>query len=666
MRFVSNSCILSLRKCTCTLTRCSYHHYYVLVIIRVSVQRIVAQNMDEEALSRNNEVCRMLRQSLLEICRNHYTALADMEVDAIICLSAINSSQQNIVKIHQVVPRENFKNTSTNGIHASKVESSLGIARGIQMQIKKRKRLMCRQKHNFRIKLNAVKTDTAPSSLLKDGETNKPSSSRRKMKKSSVTQYPPWSQTESPSMSMDHCDTDNTENTLFVTRDKQGHLLRVSQLPTKQPTSHADQSISGNKENNPEEEDGHQDSSNSSIEEKVAIKEEPIDDAYGDNDSIGLGHIDKKGNLSEITIGKSDSDSQEITSSFFTEQREPRGKFMIYNKELGTVETEPPESQSTDEHDDQDLSDDGKEASKAQDYTEHSHETFVVKTEPEDPEYNRPENLPIVIQSVQGNTTFEMGKNTNQVSLLRNCLIKTSDDKEIKMSSMFLDSERNSQVSKYPTDNNMEQHYASPSTSVIDFSASCSSDWKNVKGYSLLGEERSDDDGMSQSSGCDTPLSTSTREPAVLRRTKKRKITEPKLVSLLHKSAVMEASSGLSPLRISGIDNSSTNISSPMSYSSANQSFEDGDTIVRGESKQFFCEKCGTGFASRKSKMRHEKFTCGNHTFECSVCGKFYSRADSKQRHMLKMHGVKIMPSQLGIDPLEMSSSEIDDGMTWL
>ncbi|XP_021362121.1 uncharacterized protein LOC110455970 [Mizuhopecten yessoensis] len=640
--------------------------------------------MDEEALSRNNEVCRMLRQSLLEICRNHYTALADMEVDAIICLSAINSSQQNIIKIHQVVPRENFKNTSTNGIHASKVESTLGIARGIQMQIKKRKRLMCRQKHNFRIKLNAAKVDAGLSGQLKHGETNKSSSNRRKMKKSSVTQYQPWSQTKSPSMSMDCCDTENTENTLFVTRDKQGRLLRVSQLPLNQPKSHVDQTMSGNKENNIEE-DEPQDSSNSSDEEKVAIKEEPIDDAYGDFGDISsasCGQTDQKENYSDAVMGRSDSDSQEITPPFVpkceTQRRELRGKFMIYNKELGRVETEQAGSQSTDEQDDQDMNEDERDSAKNHDNTENSSESFVVKTEPEDPEYNSPviEKSPLIIHSVQGNTAFEVGKNTNQVSLLRNCLIKTGSDKELNMSSMFLDNDRNSQLSKLSSDKNAELHYISPSTSIIDFSASSVNDWKNVKSYSMVGEERSDDDGMSQSSGCDTPLSTLNREPAVLRRTKKKK-NEPKLVSLLHKPSLMEASSSgvvgtvgpsqLSPLRISGLDNStSPNISSPIGYSSANQSFEEGDSLIRGEAKQFYCEKCGTGFASRKSKMRHEKFTCGNHTFECSVCGKFYSRADSKQRHMLKMHGVKIMPSQLGIDPLDVSSTEVDDNMTWL
>ncbi|XP_033742126.1 uncharacterized protein LOC117328732 [Pecten maximus] len=629
------------------------------------------EKMDEEALSRNNEVCQMLRQSLLEICRNHYTALADMEVDAIICLSAINSSQQNIVKIHQVVPRENFKNTSTNGIHASKVESNLGIARGIQMQIKKRKRLMCRQKHNFRVKLNAAKVDAGSSSLMKpSSETNKSSSSRRKMKKSSVTQYQPWSETKSSSMSID--ETNSAENTLFVTRDKQGRLLRVSQLQVKPQGDHP-----GN-----DEEEELQDGCNSSTEEKVAIKEEPIDDDYGDNDTVGCGQMDKNENRSEAMIGKSDSDSQDIIPSLVPKlghrRREPRGKFMIYNKELGTVETEAVESQSTDDQDEQDMDEDERETSKSHDCTENSSESFVVKTEPEDPEYNRPviENPPMIIQSVQGNTAFEVGKTTNQVSLLRNCLIKTGNDQEVKMSSMFLDSDRNSQLTKFPTDNDCDLHYTSPSTSVIDFSASGGNDWK--KGYSLLGEERSDDEGLSQSSGCDTPFATSNREPAVLRRTKKKKVTEPKLVSLLHKPTVMETTSSglvgamgqshLSPLRISGLDNSTkSNISSPVNYSSSNQNFDDSDPIIRGEIKQFYCEKCGTGFASRKSKMRHEKFTCGNHTFECSVCGKFYSRADSKQRHMLKMHGVKIMPSQLGIDPLDMNSSEnLDDNMTWL
>lgn len=614
------------------------------------------EKMDEEALSRNKEVCRMLRQSLLEICRDHYTAMADMEVDAIICLSAINSTQQNIVKIHQVVPRENFKNTSITGAPSSKVDSacSLGIARGIQMQIKKRKRLMCRQKHNFRVKVNAGRVDSEASCVLND--TNRSNSRRRKMRKSSVSQYQPWDQPEPPLIDSPLMDTNSPVNTLFVTRDKQGHLLSVSQLCGKHPEEDTQEEI--------------QNGLSPSTEEKLSIKEEPFDNEYGDNDMDGCGLTDK--NTSDIFVGKSDSDSKDVTGATApnesSRRREPKAKFMIYNKELGTVETE---SQSTDEQEDLDMDEGEKEVGKTQDYTETSCESVVVKTEPKDPEFSRDiENPSMIIQSVQGNSTFEVGTGKKQVSLLRNCLIKTGNNQEVNLSSMFMDNDRNSQLSKFPSDNNSELHYTSPSTSVIDFTGG--TDWK--KGYSLLGEEKSNDDGQSS----DMTPASSIREPAVLRQTKRRKNTEPKLVSLLQKPTVLDVpSSGLvgatgtsqlSPLRISSLDNfTKSNVSSPLNYSSANQSFDDNDPVIRGEMKQFFCEKCGTGFASRKSKMRHEKFTCGNHTFECSVCGKFYSRADSKQRHMLKMHGIK-MPSHLGADPFDISSSEIvdDNSMAWL
>lgn len=59
--------------------------------------------------------------------------------------------------------------------------------------------------------------------------------------------------------------------------------------------------------------------------------------------------------------------------------------------------------------------------------------------------------------------------------------------------------------------------------------------------------------------------------------------------------------------------------------------------------KKFFCEKCGTGFSSKKSKLRHERHTCGNRSFPCSICSKTFSRADSRQRHIWKVHGLKVI-----------------------
>ncbi|KAK3099930.1 hypothetical protein FSP39_011971 [Pinctada imbricata] len=72
------------------------------------------------------------------------------------------------------------------------------------------------------------------------------------------------------------------------------------------------------------------------------------------------------------------------------------------------------------------------------------------------------------------------------------------------------------------------------------------------------------------------------------------------------------------------------------------------------------CSKCGTGFKSKKSKMRHEKYTCGDlRSFECEVCGKFYSRADSKTRHMFRIHGIK--PGFSGQSSLSDANYSLDD-----
>lgn len=65
--------------------------------------------------------------------------------------------------------------------------------------------------------------------------------------------------------------------------------------------------------------------------------------------------------------------------------------------------------------------------------------------------------------------------------------------------------------------------------------------------------------------------------------------------------------------------------------------------VIHNKSKVFKCSKCGSGFSSKKSQMRHERYNCGDIPhFECNVCGKFYSRADSKTRHLWKIHGIKI------------------------
>ncbi|XP_062595110.1 zinc finger protein 37-like [Saccostrea cucullata] len=65
--------------------------------------------------------------------------------------------------------------------------------------------------------------------------------------------------------------------------------------------------------------------------------------------------------------------------------------------------------------------------------------------------------------------------------------------------------------------------------------------------------------------------------------------------------------------------------------------------LLHSKGKVFRCSKCGSGFSSKKSQMRHERYNCGDIPhFECNVCGKFYSRADSKTRHLWKIHGIKI------------------------
>lgn len=663
-------------------------------IRKLRILSVHQDKMEDEDISHNAGVCRMLRQSLLEICKNHYTALADMEVDAIICLSAVNSSQQNVVKIHQVLPLENFKNThsSKNGGQTSK-ESTFGIARGLQMQIKKRKRLMCRQKHNFRVRLLSGKSESTTFNKDDDKSCSSTSSSRRKMKKSDVTQYPPWEPDSTLPASMDCSDT--AANTLLVTRDRQGHILRVSKLPLSSQAQDLSKCRGGNSADENEK-------TLSPAKENfdVSIKVERFDDEYGDNSNTDCEQTDGEKDPCGQLLEKDDLDPDDTSLTMMTSNGNypgksgSGGKVMIYNKELGSIMTGPSLTESEEEPDEEETNDGDGGGYYSGDNNENSNESLVLKREPIDSEYDRclNEYPPVLEREEEENVASPPNHNTNGVPLDTNCGTKSGCELDTNAPKSSLnDSVMSTPISKFSADYSNSPNsklspvkrestvpqYSSQSLSAVDLPSSGASnnEWDNVKSYPLSEEDRLDEECESLKSG-DAPLGTQEREPAVHRwKRKKKKSVEPKFVSLLNKPYAVPSSAGLgsivsqsqpsqsSPLGVPPFDISTPSdvSTSPLNYnySFPNQNFDDGDG-----SKQFLCDKCGTGFASRKSKMRHEKFTCGNHTFECSVCGKFYSRADSKQRHMLKMHGVKMVPSQMGMDMMDMGGGELPMDMS--
>ncbi|KAL5012111.1 hypothetical protein ScPMuIL_010662 [Solemya velum] len=61
---------------------------------------------------------------------------------------------------------------------------------------------------------------------------------------------------------------------------------------------------------------------------------------------------------------------------------------------------------------------------------------------------------------------------------------------------------------------------------------------------------------------------------------------------------------------------------------------------LSSKERKFFCKSCGAGFTELYNKMRHEKTTCGVMCYKCRMCNHTFSRSDSMARHMQQVHGV--------------------------
>lgn len=60
----------------------------------------------------------------------------------------------------------------------------------------------------------------------------------------------------------------------------------------------------------------------------------------------------------------------------------------------------------------------------------------------------------------------------------------------------------------------------------------------------------------------------------------------------------------------------------------------------------YFCRYCGKGFTMKCTQMRHEKTICeggGEANYKCDICDKFFTRSDSRLRHMIKTHKINTM-----------------------
>ncbi|KAL3880902.1 hypothetical protein ACJMK2_033106 [Sinanodonta woodiana] len=75
----------------------------------------------------NPELSKMLHQAILNLCCKMYTSEAGLEVDGIICVSAVDSSEQQVVKIHEILRKNDssvdiFKEKGTMGLYVSSKE----------------------------------------------------------------------------------------------------------------------------------------------------------------------------------------------------------------------------------------------------------------------------------------------------------------------------------------------------------------------------------------------------------------------------------------------------------------------------------------------------------------------------------------------------------------
>ncbi|KAK3577251.1 hypothetical protein CHS0354_030534 [Potamilus streckersoni] len=75
----------------------------------------------------NPELTKMLHQAILNLCCKMYTSEAGLEVDGIICVSAVDSSEQQVVKIHEILKKDDssadiLREKGTMGLYISSKE----------------------------------------------------------------------------------------------------------------------------------------------------------------------------------------------------------------------------------------------------------------------------------------------------------------------------------------------------------------------------------------------------------------------------------------------------------------------------------------------------------------------------------------------------------------
>lgn len=66
-------------------------------------------------MKQNEYLFQRIQESLLEVCQEHYKSGIDVELDAIICLRKVDSDHSDVVKVHRIVPKDEF-HSSLEGI----------------------------------------------------------------------------------------------------------------------------------------------------------------------------------------------------------------------------------------------------------------------------------------------------------------------------------------------------------------------------------------------------------------------------------------------------------------------------------------------------------------------------------------------------------------------